>query len=167
MTMRYCPQCASPLGTREIEGRPRLSCPACDYVFWNNPVPVVAAILEQDDHILLARKAGLPPELWILFAGFVEPEETTEEAVLREIGEETGLQGEILGLVGVYSLPQRNQIFIVYRVRVEQAEPRMGEELEAIRAFTRGEIPLVLRYLPPQSGAGRALRDWLDHWQDP
>ena len=159
--MNYCPQCGSPLTVKEIDGRPRPACQACDYVFWNTPVPVVAAIVEWQGKILLARKREWPPGRWALIAGFPEAGEVLEEAILRELWEETGLRGQVLGLIGVYSLPGRNQIFVVYRVMAIGEKVQLGEELEATREFGADELAPVLENLPPQSGAARALRDWL------
>jgi NAD+ diphosphatase len=157
---KYCPECGASLAPQVIAGRERLACPACGYVWWDNPVPVVAAIVERGGRVLLARKKEWAPGRWGLVAGFPEAGETMEEAVRREVHEETSLQATLLGLVGVYSLPQRNQVFIVYRVQA--AGPwQASEELEALREFERAEIAEVLANLPPQSGAGRALRDWL------
>ena len=159
--MNYCPQCGSLLTPRQIDGRERLACPACAYIFWNTPVPVVAAIVERAGHLLLARKQEWPPGHWALIAGFPEAGETMEEAVLREVREEIGLEGEVMGLVGVYSLPYRDQVFIVYRVRAEDGEIQVDQELEAVREVPPEGLGPVLQNLPPQAGAARALRDWL------
>jgi len=158
---RHCPQCTTPLVQRVEVGRERLACPSCGYVFWNNPVPVVAAIVEVGDKVLLGRKQPWPPGRWGLVAGFLEAGETMEEGVLRELREETGLEGEVVGLVGVYPILHRNQVFLVYRVRATGTW-QVGEELEALREFSRDELPAVLEHLPPQSGSGRALRAWME-----
>jgi ADP-ribose pyrophosphatase YjhB (NUDIX family) len=109
-----------------MAGRERLACPVCGYVFWNNPVPVVGAIIELDGKVLLTRKREWPPEHWGLVAGFAEAGETMEEAVLREVQEETGLQAEVVELVGVYTLLARNQVYIVYRIRAAGLAGRGG-----------------------------------------
>jgi NAD+ diphosphatase len=157
--IKYCPWCGEPLTLREIEGRPRLTC-SCGYVFWDNPVPVVGAIVELGGRILLTRKATWPAGRWGLVAGFVEAAETTEQAAVREVREETGLAAEVLELVGIYTLLDRKQVYIVYRLRAAGAW-QVGEELEALREFSRQEVAELVKGYPPQSGAGRALRDWL------
>ncbi len=162
--MKYCPDCATALIQEDIDGRERRVCPACGYVLWNNPVPVVGAIVELGDEILLARKQEWPAGRWGLIAGFAEAGETMEEAVRREVAEETGLQGQVLDLVGVYSMPERNQVFIVYRVRAEPGPLQKGEELEALRSFRVEELPAVLDSLPEGSRAAWALREWLGRW---
>lgn len=159
--VKYCPHCGQLLSPREIDGRARPACMSRGYVFWDTPIPVVAAIVEREGHVLLARKRGWPPDRWALFAGFPEGGETMEEAILREVCEEAGLTAEVLGLVGVYSLPQGKQVFIVYRLRAGGNAVKVGEELEAIREFRQDELGEMLEHLPPQAGAARALRDWL------
>ena len=156
---KCCLWCGAPLTVQSIDGRERLAC-SCGYVFWNNPVPVVGAIVELGTKVLLTRKAGWPPEIWGLVAGFVEAGETMEEAAGREVQEETGLQAQVLALVGVYTLLHRNQVYTVYRVR-GSGRWQVGEELEALREFDRAEVAALVEQLPTQSGAGRALREWL------
>jgi NAD+ diphosphatase len=159
--MRYCPICGCNLVDKEADGRLRRACNQCDYVHWNNPTPVVAAIAEQGDFILLARKNGWPPNKWGLIAGFPEAGETLEEAILREVAEETGLEGKIMELIGVYSLLWKNQVFIVYRVKVQPGPLCVCEELECIHKFYPNRIHTILNELDPQDGAGRALNDYL------
>ena len=67
----------------------------CGYVHWNNPLPVVAAIVEYEGKILLARNAAWPEGMFALITGFLENGETPEEGIAREVLEETSLQAEI------------------------------------------------------------------------
>lgn len=105
---RFCPRCAQPLIERadaaDEGGRIRQACPddACGYVHWNNPLPVVAAIVEIDGKILLARNAAWPEGAFALITGFLERGETPEDGIAREVLEETALTAEQVSLVGVY-----------------------------------------------------------------
>lgn len=154
MPYKFCPQCATPLVTAEVDGSIRLKCPACDFVHWDNPVPVVAAIVEHEGNVILTRSKGWP-EKWLgIVAGFLEKGETPEQGVLREVKEELGLDGEIAGLVGHYPFELRNQIIFAYHVRT-QGEIRLGEELESIRVLPPEEVR------PWEIGTGPALKDWL------
>lgn len=92
---RYCPQCRRDLIYKELGGRTRLACTAaeCDFVFWDNPVPVVAAIVELEGNIVLVRNAWWPEGKFGLLAGYLEPDETAEQGMLREVAEEIGLLG--------------------------------------------------------------------------
>ena len=153
----YCPVCRRRLVRRELGGHQRLACPdtACGFVFWDNPVPGVAAIVERDSgEVVLARNVGWPEGRFGLVTGFLEPAETPEQGVLREVAEEIQLAGEIREFVGIYPFYRNNQLLLVYHVAVS-GEPRPGEELAEIRSIA----PQRLRTWP--FGTGPALRDWL------
>jgi NADH pyrophosphatase NudC (nudix superfamily) len=157
MSYKFCPQCASPLITAEVDGRPRLKCPACDFVYWNNPIPVVAAIVEHEGKIILTRSKGWP-ESWLgIVAGFLEKGETPESGVLREVKEELGLDGEIVSFIGHYPFKLRNQIIFAYHIQAE-GEITLGEELESIKELPPEEVR------PWDVGTGPALKDWLSNW---
>ncbi len=159
--MKYCPECKTPLTEQQIDGRTRLACPACTFVFWNNPTPVVAGIVDRGDRIVMTHKREWPADRFGLVAGFPEANETAEGAVLREIREETNLEGEIVRLIGVYSSPARNQFFIVYHVRVTGGTLQVGEELESVREVGLEELPEVISHLPPESGSRKSVTEWL------
>jgi len=154
MPYKYCPNCASELVLVEIEGIQRQKCSSCDFVHWDNPIPVVAAIVENEGKVILTRSKGWP-EKWVgIVAGFLEKNETPEEGVLREVKEELGLDGEIVSFVGHYAFEMRNQIISAYHIRAE-GEITLGDELESIKAVPPEEIR------PWSLGTGPALKDWL------
>lgn len=154
---RFCPQCASPLVRGEQGGAPRALCPqpGCGYIHWDNPVPVVAAIVEHEGRIVLARNALWPPEMFALITGFLERHDADPAAgILREVEEELGLQGEIAGFVGHYSFPRMNQLIIAYHV-VARGQIVLDPELVEYRHVSVDQ-------LRPWPGAtGNALRDWM------
>jgi NADH pyrophosphatase NudC (nudix superfamily) len=154
--MKFCPQCTQRLTQKEVSGQARWACSsdACDYVFWNNPTPVVAAIVEHNEKILLVRNKGWPEKWFGIVSGFLEKGETPEVAVLREVREEVGLDGQIVSFVGVYSFMEMNQLILAYHVRAA-GEVQIGEELEAVKPIH----PDKLRPWP--LGTGPAVRDWL------
>lgn len=154
MKYKFCPQCATPLEAVEIDGRERLKCPSCDFIHWNNPTPVVAAIVEHEGKVILTRNKGWP-EKWLgIVAGFLEKDETPEQGVLREVREELGVDGEIACFVGHYAFELRNQIIFAYHVRIE-GEITTGDELESIKAVSIEDVR------PWDIGTGPALKDWL------
>ena len=85
----YCPLCATPLQNAELGGRLRRVCPdaACGFVHWDNPVPVVAAIVEHEGQIILARNVAWPASFYALITGFLERGEEPEIGVQREVEE--------------------------------------------------------------------------------
>lgn len=119
--IKYCPKCGSKLKLSRIEEEKRLACPECHWVNYENPLPSSAALVRNDKGEVLLVKRGKEPGKgkWALPSGFIEIDETPEKACLRELKEETGLKGEIVRLVGVYSqksLLYRNVLIIGYEV---------------------------------------------------
>ena len=99
---RFCPQCATPLALlAQMEDggeKQRLRCPACAWTHWNNPTPVLAAVVEYQGRILLARNAAWTNKMYALITGFMEAGETPAEGIAREIAEETNLRARSLDL---------------------------------------------------------------------
>jgi NAD+ diphosphatase len=153
---RFCPRCSHALESFEHEGKPRLRCADtdCGYVHWDNPLPVVAAIIEHEGLVLLARNKAWPEKMFGLITGFLERGEEPADGVLREVEEETGLKAEMVGLVGVYAFTPRNEVILAYHVRTK-GEVRLGEELAEFKLLS----PERVRTWP--FGTGRALSDWL------
>ena len=156
-SVKFCPYCGNELVLAEIGGKARLkcTCATCDYVFWDNPVPVVAAIVELDGSVVLARNKAWPENRYAIIAGFLEKGETPEAAVLREVKEELGLEGQIAGLVGYYSFFERNQLIFAFHVQA-QGEVVVGEELAEVKLVRPEELR------PWSRGTGPAVRDWLE-----
>jgi len=154
----YCPRCRARLIEAERGGRTRLVCPedGCGFVHWNNPIPVVAAIVERDGRVILVRSHGFPETWYVLVAGFLEPDETPEHAVLREVEEELGLPGELVEYVGAYPFARLNQIIFAYHVRLAPGEIRLAED----ELVDYKEVPIA-NLRPWPRGTGPALRDWL------
>lgn len=155
---KFCPQCATPLqriAQMEDGGeRERLRCPACDYTHWNNPTPVLAAIVELDGQVLLARNAAWPGKFFGLITGFMEAGETPEDGIRREIAEETALSTEALSLVAVHDFQRMNQVIITYHARCS-GQVRLSPELSEYRLLA----PEAVRCW--RAGTGLALAQWL------
>ncbi len=155
---RFCSHCATalaPIVTMEDSGeKERLRCPACGWTHWNNPTPVLAAIVEVDGRILLARNALWPAKMFALITGFMEAGETPQEGIAREVKEETNLDVQSLDLVGVYDFQRMNQVIIAFHA-VCEGEVRLSPELADWRLYD----PPQLKCWP--AGTGYALADWL------
>ena len=140
---RYCTHCATalaPIVVIEDSGeKERLRCPACGWTHWNNPTPVLAAIVEVDGRVLLARNALWPPKMFALITGFMEAGETPEDGIAREVK---------------YEFMRMNQVIIAYHVRAE-GEVRLSPELLEHRFYELDQ----LKCWP--AGTGYALADWL------
>lgn len=155
---RFCPNCATQLAMRsEMEDsgeKSRLRCPACDFTHWNNPTPVLAAVVEYEGKILLARNAAWEGRMFALITGFMEADETPQDGIAREIKEETNLDTASLDLIGVYDFQRMNQIIIAYHA-VCTGEVRLSPELAEFRLYDFDK----LKCWP--AGTGYALADWL------
>lgn len=152
----HCLRCGDALVTRSDGERERLICarPGCGFVFYDNPLPVVAAIVEHEGEVVLVRQHSWPEKMFGLVTGFLEKGETPEAGVLRELNEELGLSGEVASLVGVYGFAPKNELIVAYHV-IAHGEIRLGDELAAFKRVK----PEKLRPWP--FGTGLAVEAWL------
>ena len=157
-TFKFCPQCATPL---EIVMQPedggeknRLRCVACSFTHWNNPTPVLAAVIEYNGQILLARNAAWSGRLFALITGFMEAGETPQGGIEREIKEETSLDTTSLNLIGVYDFQRMNQIIIAYHA-VCTGNVALSPELVEYKLYDYSAVKCW------PAGTGYALADWL------
>lgn len=158
---RYCPQCANALSfiTQDEDGGPkeRLRCANCGFTHWNNPTPVLAAIVECSDRggkILLARNAAWSGRMFALITGFMEAGETPEEGIAREVKEETSLTVESTHLVGVWDFQRMNQLIVAYHV-VAHGEIVLSPELAEYELYEPADIVCW------PAGTGYAVAQWL------
>ena len=100
----FCPSCTAPLVDKVVEGETRRVCGAgCGFVHYDNPTPVVAAIVEHEGQVVLARNRAWPRTFYGLITGFLERAETPQRCVVREVKEELNLDSGAPTLVGVYA----------------------------------------------------------------
>lgn len=157
---RFCQRCGSRLVLQPIEyagGRLRPACPACGFVVWNDPKVAALTVIAWDGGILLGRRGQSPGKgRWSFPSGFVDRGEVVEEAARRETLEETGLDVEIVGLVGVYSEPGNPVIVVAYAAEPRGGTLRADDDLEELRAFSPDALPEMAF-----GHDDRIVRDWL------
>ncbi len=157
-TFKFCPQCATQLEmvTQLEDGgeKARLRCLNCGYTHWNNPTPVLAAVIEYNGQILLARNAAWSGRMFALITGFMEAGETPQGGIAREIKEETNLATTSLDLIGVYDFQRMNQIIIAYHA-VCTGEVSLSAELVEYKLYDYDAVKCW------PAGTGYALADWL------
>ncbi len=157
-SFRFCPQCAAPLSlvtlTEDGGDKERLRCSACDYTHWNNPTPVLAAVIEYQGKVLLAQNAAWPGKMFALITGFMEAAETPQDGMRREIKEETNLDTSELNLIGVYDFQRMNQVIIAYHA-VCSGEVSLSPELVDYRLMELADVKCW------PAGTGYALAEWL------
>ena len=155
---KFCPTCATPLelvAQMEDGGeKQRLRCRGCNWTHWNNPTPVLAAVIQYQDKILLARNAAWTHKMYALITGFMEAGETPQEGITREIAEETNLRALSLDLIGVYDFQRMNQVIIAYHALCE-GEVKLSPELVDYKLLAFDQVRCW------RAGTGYALAEWL------
>ena len=144
---RFCTQCGGRLAPKWVEAdeRQRSVCVACGHVHYENPRVLVWCYAHWRDSVVFCRRALAPAMgLWAPPAGFVEKGETLEEAVMREVREEAGidLDPQRLVLFRVASVPHMNEVYVEFRA--ELAAPpvfRPGPEALEVALFSQWDVP--------------------------
>ncbi len=155
MLFNFCPACASPLIDSRVDGELRRACGAgCGYVLYDNPTPVVAAIVEHRGAVLLARNKSWPRSFYALITGFLERGESPQECAVREVKEELNLDADAPTLVGVYPFERQNQVIIAFHVTAT-GTVTLNDELDDFKHVALEECTVW------PAGTGLALRDWL------
>ncbi|HEV2369647.1 MAG TPA: NAD(+) diphosphatase [Acidimicrobiales bacterium] len=159
-THRFCGRCATP--TEAVDAERARRCPACGLLAFPRLAPAVIVLIERDDgRVLLARNVRFPGTMFSCLAGFVEPGETLEEAVRREVAEEVGVLLAEVRYWGSQPWPFPHSLMVGFRARYRAGaiSPQPGEIAEA-RWFARDELPDI----PPGISIARAL---IDDWMGP
>lgn len=142
--MHYCSNCGSAVSRRIPKGdtRSRDVCDSCFTIHYENPKVVAGCLALWEDRVLLCRRAIEPRYgFWTLPAGFMENEETTNEAAARETLEEANARVEIEGLYTLFNLPHINQVYLMFRARLSDLDFGPGSESLEVALFHEGEIP--------------------------
>ncbi len=135
-------------------GRERPHCPACGWVHWDNPCRSSRPSSSTKGKVLLARNVAWPEKMFALVAGFLERDETPQQAVAREVREETGLVVTAAHLIGVYEFQRRNEVILAFHTPAE-GTIELGEELAEYRLLEPARVR------PWPLGTGLAVADWM------
>jgi ADP-ribose pyrophosphatase YjhB (NUDIX family) len=157
---RFCRYCGGPL--REASSLPvRLMCDECGRTMFLNPKLGVALLIEHDGALLLARRAEEPYKgWWVLPSGYVEYEESCEQAAVREASEELSTKAELQGLQGVYSYgddPRSRMVLVVYRAVCDPESVRAGDDVGECGFFRPNDLPSAIAF----DGVRQAIAAWL------
>jgi NAD+ diphosphatase len=154
ITSRYCGRCAEP--TRLVEGERARRCSRCDAVFHPRVSPAVIVSVERDGKILLARNARFPTGRFSILAGFVEPGESLEDALRREVREEVGIEVTEIRYYGSQPWPFGRSLMIGFTACHAGGSLRVdGREILEAAWFAPGELP----ELPPKISIARQIID--------
>lgn len=146
--MKFCSECAHPVTVAIPEGdnRPRYVCTNCGTIHYQNPKMVIGSIpvWERDGvtQVLLCKRAIEPRYgYWTLPAGFMENEETTGEAAVRETEEEAGANVELGNLFTLLNVAHVHQVHLFYLARLRDLNFAPGIESLDVQLFSEQEIP--------------------------
>jgi ADP-ribose pyrophosphatase YjhB (NUDIX family) len=150
--MKFCSECAHPVTVAIPEGdnRPRYVCTQCGTIHYQNPKLVIGSIPvwnadgrhEGGLKVLLCKRAIEPRHgYWTLPAGFMENEETTAEAALRETEEEAGANVELGNLFTLLNVAHVHQVHLFYLARLRDLDFAPGIESLDVQLFSEADIP--------------------------
>ena len=144
----FCPYCGEKVIEKSFAGRNHCYCQKCDIIHYENPLPAVAAlVLNHKDQLLLVKRSVEPAKgKWCLPGGFIEIDESIEEAALRELEEETGIKGEIDGLIDFFSQKGWHYKAILifgYKVKILGGEVRAGDDAQDAGFFSLDTLPPI------------------------
>jgi len=164
---RFCAQCGQP--THPAKGGWQRNCPACGAQHFPRTDPVTIMLVEHDGRLLLGRNARFPPGSYSALAGFVEPGETIEEAVAREVFEEAGVRVRDVRYVASQPWPFPSQLMIGCHALAEDDSLTIDTtELEDARWFGRAEIAEAMDKGEASTGfkapTSRAIAHYLLRW---
>jgi len=153
-THRYCGRCATP--TRDKSGERAKECPACGYVAYPRVSPAMMALVTRGRELLLARAHRFPPGMFSALAGFVEPGETIEDCLAREVREEVGVEVCDIRYFGSQSWAFPHSLMIAFTAEHAGGEIRCEDaEIAEARWFPADALPP----LPPSVSIARRLID--------
>ena len=153
-THRYCGRCGTP--TRDKAGERAKECPACGYVAYPRVSPAMMALVTRGREILLARSARFTTGMYSALAGFVEPGETIEDCVRREVREEVGIEVDDIRYFASQSWAFPHSLMIAYTAVYAGGELRPEEaEIADARWFPVDALP----QLPSHISIARRLID--------
>lgn len=142
--MKFCSQCGASVRFTipEDDNRHRFVCVTCETIYYENPKIVTGTLPVWEDKILLCKRAIEPQYgYWTLPAGFMENDETVQEAALRETREETNANVALQELYSVFNLPHVNQVYMMFRAQLLDCDFYPGTESLETALFAHDEIP--------------------------
>lgn len=153
---QFCGKCGAPTEAKEIE-RARV-CPACGLMYFPRISPaVIVAVVRDGRRLLLAHANHFPAGMHSVLAGFVEPGETLEECIKREVREEVKIEVANIRYFGSQSWPFPNSLMIAFTAEYASGEISVDEtELAEAGWFTARDLPRI----PDNVSIARRLIDW-------
>ena len=154
-THQHCGRCGTPLRTKTTERAKE--CPQCGQLHFPRLAPAIIVLVERGDQLLLARSRHFMPGMYSVLAGFVEPGESLEEAVVREVKEEVGIDVKDIRYFSSQPWPFPHSLMIGFTATYDVGEISINdEEIEDAGWFTADNLPRI----PGRISIARKLIDW-------
>jgi NAD+ diphosphatase len=151
-THRFCGRCGGE--TEPVAGEPAKRCVRCGMLHYPRLSPAIIVLVRDQSRVLLARSPGFPEGMYSVLAGFVEPGESIEEAIRREVREEVGIEVTNLRYFGSQPWPFPNSLMIGFTTEYAGGELEIDPaEIEDAGWYEPGELPP----LPPRVSIARAM----------
>ena len=142
---KYCTYCGERIINKKEGDVMREYCPDCQLFFYDNPLPIVSTIVVKEKQVLLVKRRNLPYKgKWCLPSGFAEIGESIQDAALRELEEETGIQGMVTSLVDVdwtKNYYYGDLIFHTFEVVQTGGIAKAGDDAIAVKYFPIHDTP--------------------------
>jgi NAD+ diphosphatase len=159
---QFCGRCGTSTNNRPKERAKE--CPQCGLTSYPRISPAIIVLVERDDSLLLARSQRHPQGLFSVLAGFVEPGETLEGAVAREVREEVGIEVREIRYFGSQPWPFPDSLMIAFTCHYAGGDIVLEEEEMAEAGWYKaGEMPPI----PPKISIARQLIDWFVSRHEP
>ncbi len=138
--------------------------PDCRHDHFPRTDPAIIVLISDGERALLGRQAGWPAGRYSTIAGFVEPGESLEDAVAREVFEETGVRVDLIEYHSSQPWPFPSSLMLGFTARAVTTEVHLrDQELEDARWFSRAELAAGYPKIPPNvSISFRLIEDWFD-----
>lgn len=142
---QWCPRCRARLEVGEVEDAVRLHCPACGFVFYQNPAPAAGAMIVEAGRILMVQRSIDPGRNdWCIPAGFMEWTEHPQQTAVREIKEETGLDIRICSIFDIFmgmDDPRTHAVLILYLAEAIGGTLKPGDDAREVKYFSFDNLP--------------------------
>lgn len=147
----FCPYDGEALESKLLDGTARGVCRLCGFVDYQNPKPAVAALIVGDGKILLARRAVEPASgKWDIVGGFIEAGESAEDAVVREVLEETTLRVRVTDFLGsvpdVYGDRIEPTLNLCFIAEIVEGAAHPGSDVDLLRWFAPDALPTSMAF---------------------
>lgn len=143
----FCPMCGKRLKMGLIDNKVRRYCEKCGFINYINPIPSVGIIVRKENKYLLIKRGVEPGKgTWAPPSGFMESGETMEETCVRELKEETGLDGCVVELLGIYREVTKEYgdvLVIAYLMEITGGDLTSGDDALDVGYFEKSALPNI------------------------